>query len=223
MPRPPRALTNGLLAAATLLLATAGALALVHSDPTPIGPPQPPARADLALPVHPRFAQPLLNHSIPLHIDIPVANVHADITPVGWTSRHQIDAPPLNHALLAGWLQDGPSPGQTGTAIIDGHVDSAEIPGNEAAFYHLGDTRPGDQIDVILADHTVAVFTADSVQTVPKDQFPSALVYHPAAYPALTLITCGGPFDAEAHSYLDNILVYTHLTSTIIPRSAPPV
>ena len=41
--------------------------------------------------------------------------------------------------------------------------------------------------------------------------FPTDAVYGNPGYPALRLITCGGPFDAATGSYLDNIIVYAHL------------
>ena len=39
----------------------------------------------------------------------------------------------------------GPAPGETGPAVIAGHVDSRSGP---AVFYRLGDLRPGDDITV---------------------------------------------------------------------------
>ena len=36
-------------------------------------------------------------------------------------------------------------------------------------------------------------------------------VYRDTRYPALRLVTCGGPFDAPTGQYLDNIIVYAHL------------
>ena len=38
-------------------------------------------------------------------------------------------------------------------------------------------------------------------------------VYRDTRYPALRLVTCGGPFDAATGQYLDNIIVYAHLVS----------
>jgi hypothetical protein len=34
-------------------------------------------------------------------------------------------------------------------------------------------------------------------------------------YPSLRLVTCGGPFDTGSGEYLDNIVVYAHLTGVV--------
>jgi hypothetical protein len=51
------------------------------------------------------------------------------------------------------------------------------------------------------------------VGTYLKTKFPTKSVYGHTSYPALRLITCGGPFDRVAGSYRDNIVVFAHLTS----------
>ena len=53
----------------------------------------------------------------------------------------------------AGWYRKGPIPGQNGSSVILGHVDSKTGP---AVFYRLKNLDPGDQIAVELSDDTVA-------------------------------------------------------------------
>ena len=48
----------------------------------------------------------------------------------------------------------------------------------------------------------------DEVRVVPEEGFPTLDVYGDTAGPELRLITCGGPFDASARSYVDNIVVF---------------
>jgi sortase (surface protein transpeptidase) len=112
----------------------------------------------------------------------------------------------------------GPSPGQAGSAVILGHVDSYLGPG---VFFKLPQLIAGDKIDVSLADGVTAHFVVDTVVIYPKDQFPTSLVYAPHGYSALQLVTCGGTFDPETGHYLSNIVVYTSLvSSTQAPRTA---
>lgn len=80
------------------------------------------------------------------------------------------------------------------------------------AFFYLGLAKPGMQIDVTRADHSVAVFTIDEVEVALKSDFPTDKVYGQTSYPALRLITCGGDFDKKTHEYLGNTIVYAHLT-----------
>jgi len=61
----------------------------------------------------------------------------------------------------------------------------------------------------------VAAFAVDGVQKVAKALFPSNDVYGNVPYPGLRLVTCGGPFDTARGQYLDNIVVYAHLTGVV--------
>ena len=110
-----------------------------------------------------------------------------------------------------GWFRLGPAPGQLGSAVILGHVDDYKGP---AAFYRLRALRPGDTVDVGLADGRVAHFAVRTVATYLKSQFPARLVYASHGYPALQLVTCGGQFDSTSGHYLSNVVAYTSLVST---------
>ena len=90
-----------------------------------------------------------------------------------------------------------------------GHVDSWS---GGSVFFKIKDLKPGDKVDVVRANGSTAVFTVDGLQKAAKVAFPTGQVYGSPGYPALRLITCGGPFDAATGSYLDNIIVYAHLT-----------
>jgi hypothetical protein len=114
-----------------------------------------------------------MDFSVPLHIDVAQADIHAEIMSVGLAADGSVGVPPLNQALKAAWYDLGPAPGQLGTSIIDAHVDSSEITTYRGAFFNLGDVRPGETIDVIRSDNSVAIFTVDSVEVVLKSDFPS--------------------------------------------------
>ena len=192
-----------------------GALKIVHSQQSPTGPPSPAAAAYLP-PVPPPgsvFAD-ALGYSLPVRIDVPDADIHADLVRVGLQADGSVGVPPLDQAQRAAWYDRGPSPGELGPAIIDAHVDSRETRGFRGAFYNLGAVRPGERIEVTRADRVVAVFTVDSVQQAPKDKFPTSRVYGSVSYAALRLITCGGDFDYAKSSYEDNTIVYAHMTDT---------
>jgi LPXTG-site transpeptidase (sortase) family protein len=111
--------------------------------------------------------------------------------------------PPEDFAR-AGWFTRGPVPGETGPAVIAGHVDSADGP---AVFFRLAELEDGDDVLVDRADGTTVRFTVTSVDRYPKDEFPTEQVYGPTPRAELRLITCGGEFDADARSYRDNVVV----------------
>jgi sortase (surface protein transpeptidase) len=111
----------------------------------------------------------------------------------------------------AAWFKNSATPGQAGTSVIEGHVDSYHGP---AVFFRLGELRPGNTIDVRLANGKTAVFKVTGVRSYAKDKFPAKTVYGPANYAALRLITCGGDFDSATSHYLGSVVVFASLTST---------
>jgi hypothetical protein len=181
--------------------------ALTLADPVP--PPVPPAWAGRAVGAVGHRAAPM-GYAQPTRVSIARVGIHADVLATGLARDGAVGVPPAREPLTAAWYDRGPAPGQAGPAVITGHVDSRFAPGNRAAFYELGDVRPGDDVDVARADRRVAVFRVDSVALVPKTGFPTQEVYGPTGYAALRLITCGGHYDRRT-GYADNVIVYAHL------------
>ncbi|WP_204037203.1 class F sortase [Micromonospora qiuiae] len=150
-----------------------------------------------------------LPRSAPTTISIPRIGVNAEIMALGTNPDGSVQVPPLDQALLAGWYEPGPSPGEVGNAVIVGHVDSAAI--GPAVFFSLGALQPGDIITVSRQDGSSARFRVDSVSSHPKDTFPAEQVYGPNDRPGLRVITCGGQFDETTGDYRDNVIVFASL------------
>jgi LPXTG-site transpeptidase (sortase) family protein len=157
----------------------------------------------------PRVAHPLAGRSVPVALRIPVIGVSAPVSSLGLNSDRTVQVP--TNYQSPGWFRLGPTPGQLGSAVILGHVDSVRGP---AVFYRLGSLRAGDRVDVNLADGRVAHFVVNRVVMYPKDQFPARQVYGSHGYSALQLVTCGGAFDTHTHHYVSNIVAYTYLVGT---------
>ncbi|MBM0235302.1 class F sortase [Micromonospora sp. STR1_7] len=156
-------------------------------------------------------APPGLARSAPTSIEIPRIGVNATIMSLGTNPDGTVQVPPLEQADQAGWYEPGASPGETGNAVIVGHVDSAKL--GPAVFFDLGSLAPGDMITVRRADGQPAIFRIDSVKSYPKTSFPTELVYGPSDRPGLRVVTCGGDFDQTAKSYLNNVIVFASLTA----------
>lgn len=146
--------------------------------------------------------------STPVRIEIPALHVSAPIISLGRAADGTVQVPPLANHNLAGWYDHSVTPGQDGSSVILGHVDSFT---GISVFFYIKTLRPGDDIEIIRADGSTAVFTVDGVQKVIKATFPTSVIYGNVSYPSLRLITCGGPFDSATGQYLDNIVVYAHL------------
>ncbi|MEQ4719838.1 class F sortase [Nonomuraea sp. B19D2] len=152
----------------------------------------------------------------PTAVYIPSIGVAAPLMELGLDAQGAIENPPFDPPNQAGWYRYGAVPGQRGAAVITGHLDTRSGP---AVFANLKNVKRGDQIQVLRADRSVAVFVVDKVEHTPKRNFPVKKVYAKLTYPGLRLVTCGGTFDRQAHSYLDNTIVYAHLAAPYYPKS----
>jgi sortase (surface protein transpeptidase) len=156
----------------------------------------------------------VLAQSPPVSISIPAIGVTSKLMQVGLNADDTIQVPPLNDPPLtneAAWYKYSPTPGQPGPSIIEGHVDSASE--GPSVFFRLGALKPGDLVNVTLADRQVAVFKISAVRSYLKSQFPTAAVYGFTDYASLRLITCGGSFDAQRGSYNSNVVAFAALVS----------
>jgi hypothetical protein len=146
--------------------------------------------------------------SPPVRIIIPSIGVDAPVIPEGLDRQHALEMPPLSAHNLAGWYSGSALPGQTGPSVIAGHVDSTT---GLSVFFHLRYLKPGAQITIEEAGHHTVRFTVQWVQEASKTTFPTQAVYGHVPYPALRVLTCGGPFDYATGHYLDNIIVYASI------------
>lgn len=148
--------------------------------------------------------------ALPVSVRIPAIDVQSDLITVGLNPDGTLEVPqPGPDYDKAAWFRESPRPGETGPAVIEGHVDSAA--NGPSVFYDLGRMAPGDRVDVTREDGSTATFEVYDIQTFPKDEFPTLAVYGNTEGPELRLITCGGPFDSEARSYEDNVVVFAAL------------
>ena len=166
--------------------------------PSPAAPsPAPPTPV-----VAPTPEAPHLSRSTPIRLQIPAIGVDTALMELGLLPDGTLEVPP--EGFPAGWYNGGPTPGELGPAVIAGHVDWT----GPAVFYKLHDLKLDDQVSVTREDGSVAVFRVTRVEQVPKNAFPTALVYGDISFAGLRLITCGGLFNKKIGHYVDNIIVF---------------
>ena len=159
-----------------------------------------------------RTRGPVLPRSQPVSVDIPAIGVTSKLLHLGDAPDGTMAVPDLDtSAGEAAWYKYSATPGQIGPSVIEGHVDSYHGP---AVFFRLGALRPGDTVDVRLADGTTAIFRVTGVRQYLKSNYPAKDIYGKTNYAALRLITCGGAFDYATGHYLSSIIVYASLISS---------
>jgi hypothetical protein len=208
-PRTPASLLARIAGLAGVLLIMAGVTAAGIAVASQVHAPQPSSSAAGGIGGH---HGPSLQRSLPVAVDIPAIGVHSRLLHLGVDSRGAIAVPPLfTRANEAAWYKYSATPGQIGASIIVGHVDTVAGP---AVFFRLGALRPGNRVDVTLADGVTAIFRVTGVREYRKSRFPAKTVYRATHFAALHLITCGGAFDYSTRNYLSSIVVFASLASS---------
>ncbi|MFJ5730478.1 class F sortase [Streptomyces paradoxus] len=153
-------------------------------------------------------AGPSLPRSRPVRLLIPKISVDAPFIDLAIGRSGQLEPPPSHDTNLVGWYAKGHTPGEAGTAIIAGHVDTATSP---AVFAGLRALRKGDRFQVARADGGKATFVVYATESFKKDGFPSDRVYGDTPDAQVRLITCAGAYDRQARDYTENLVVFARL------------
>jgi hypothetical protein len=140
---------------------------------------------------------------VPVGVEIPRIGVVSSLDRLGRAPDGTVQEP--SRWAVAGWYAPGTRPGDPGSAVILGHVDSK---GGPAVFFRLRELRRGDAVTIRRADGSSVRFVVQRTEQYPKDRFPTDEVYYPTLTPALRLVTCGGDFDATIGRYRSNLIVF---------------
>ena len=143
---------------------------------------------------------------VPVGVEIPRIGVVSSLDRLGRAPDGTVQEP--SRWAVAGWYAPGTRPGDPGSAVILGHVDSK---GGPAVFFRLRELRRGDMVTIGRADGSSVRFVVQRAEQYPKNRFPTDAVYYPTLTPALRLVTCGGEFDATAGRYRSNLIVFATL------------
>ncbi|MGW5559055.1 class F sortase [Micromonospora sp. NPDC003944] len=141
----------------------------------------------------------------PVRLLIPEIDVTATVNPVGINERtNEFEVPPSVDQI--GWYRYGPGlEAEAGSVVIAGHVDSAKQ--GRGAFFRLRELDQGDTLTASGSDGEERRYRVVAREEYAKTTIPLERYFARDGKPRLTLITCGGPFDAKARKYRDNIVV----------------
>lgn len=141
---------------------------------------------------------------LPVQLRIPAIGVDAFIEHVGLTEDLAMDVPSTWENVA--WYQLGYRPGERGSAVIAGHLDT--VTGAPAVFWALESLEPGDEIFVRGLDGVEHRFIVDFHTRYPYDDAPVQEIFGPAEVPRLALITCNGEWDRVNRNYSQRVVLY---------------
>lgn len=142
--------------------------------------------------------------SAPVRLRVDAIGVDAPVVAVGKEANGEMEIP--SDVAEIGWYAPGPAPGQVGSAVLAGHVDSRSQ--GRGAFFSLRDLEPGDRLTVTDDRGRATEFEVHARRQYAKGDLPTDAIFATTGLPRLALITCGGDFDRSRSSYRDNVVVY---------------
>ncbi len=161
---------------------------------------------------HPEAKKPVLASDsqkepqrFPVRLKIPNINVDAAIQYVGLTSDGAMGVP--NNSVDVGWYDQGPSPGEIGSAVIDGHLNSGNGKGVFTDLYKL---KQGDKLYIEDNYGTSIAFVVRESRSYTDGYARDVFNRNDSAH--LNLITCTGVWEPAQKSYNKRLVVFADIT-----------
>lgn len=142
----------------------------------------------------------------PVRLKIPALGIDTEIVPVGLTANGDMDTP--KSAVWAGWFKYGSAPGESGSAVIAGHINTRYT--SHGIFEHLADIQTGDDVYVTNAGGQTFHFTVTGKNDVAYNA-PTESIFAKTGTPRLELITCDGIWMPAKHVYAERLVVSAEL------------
>jgi len=146
---------------------------------------------------------------VPVRLIIPSIGVDATIERVGLTSDRAMAVP--RGWQNVGWYELGFYPGETGNAVIAGHLDTNT--GGPAVFWSLDKVQPGDEVIVQYGNGDKYTFEVASSEVYLQETEGPIIerIFGPSLTSDLNLITCDGAWDHGQATYTHRLVVFTTL------------
>jgi sortase (surface protein transpeptidase) len=128
-------------------------------------------------------------------IRLPTLGVSAPIVRVGIDAQNKMVVP--HNAKDVAWLDRGGIPGYTNNLVMAGHISYSRVPGS---FIRIGDLRPGDEVRIDLNGEK-RQYRVQWVCLFSRTTERAEQVMGYTDVPSLTLISCGGGWDAGARTH----------------------
>jgi LPXTG-site transpeptidase (sortase) family protein len=144
------------------------------------------------------------------------AQIDAPVVQKGIDAQGVMQSP--DNAYDTAWYDFSAHPGFGGNAVFAGHVDYIRV--GKAVFWNLKDLQEGDIIQVRLQDGTVYKYTVNFKQQFDAATAPVDEIVGPTPNETVTLITCGGTFNAATHQYDKRLVIRAERIADNAPADA---
>jgi Sortase domain len=115
--------------------------------------------------------------------------------------------PPADVHFAGIWTGGAPLAATAGTTTLVGHVNY--VGQGNGAFHDLASVTRGTTITTVDSTGAATAWTVTSTEVTDKSSGVDPAVFAgPTGARRLVLVTCGGRFDANIHSYDDNVYVW---------------
>lgn len=141
---------------------------------------------------------------LPVRLKIPSIRVNAVIGSVGITANGAMGVP--RRPSETSWYMFGPKPGETGSAVIAGHVNW--LYGAIGVFENLHKLKPGDKITVQNDRGEITDFVVSSTRAMGQKEDASSVFLSYDGKSHLNLVTCSGVWDKVARVYSKRLVVF---------------
>ena len=138
----------------------------------------------------------------PATLAIPKLGVQAEVAPVNYDEEGLMAIPP--DPDMVAWFEYGPGMGVGGNAIFAAHVDWG---GRPRVFARLTALEPGDAVLIMDVRGRGFQYVVESSHVYDAEGAPVEEIFAQTVEPMITLITCGGRYQAATREYLDRIVV----------------
>src|SRR5579883_1632507 len=146
---------------------------------------------------------------VPVRLRIPAIQLDTLVEAVGILANGELDTPRQKPWDDVGWYDSGVSPGQRGSAVIDGHLDRPG--GMPAVFWYLHTIHVADEVTVLMHSGQVLHFHVRQTALYAPQDAPLQGIFGDTSGSYLSLITCAGDWVPSQHQTTLRMVIYTSL------------
>ncbi|MDB5175144.1 MAG: peptidase family protein [Candidatus Saccharibacteria bacterium] len=144
------------------------------------------------------------NIGLPSRLVIPKLQIDASVKYMGTTASGEMEVPTT--IVDVGWYKYGALPGNTGTAVMAGHIDGPK--GQPAIFANISKLQAGDTLSVVDSAGRATSFVVTGSKVYEQNEKPQE-VFNSSSGAHLNLITCAGDWDSSSRHFLERLVIFT--------------